>query len=391
MMKRASNTRPICSAIYSCSCLLSIVCIHTTVASETSDLAQQEVHASDLKQSQSLGFYLGAKAGAASYVDTCITKGISCSDTTFGYGLFGGYTFDQLFSVELSVNDYGSPQAKGAISPEFMSNVDVKVRGAEVGIRFALPKLWHLAPYFRVGTHYIDSEQTLHSQDGTSHSGYNGWRPSLALGMTYPLAKRWNLQLEYQYVDDIGNKATMDSDLGFLSLGLSYRFGQPSWARPAEQQVREELVREENVGTELNLIDDTHVSTASVDEPALVEERYFKYLQQFDYNSDTLNAPQSLTQWVSYLPNEPADIVIIGHTDSIGSNEYNQQLSDRRANAVAKVITKAFEQGNKVINSIKIQGMGEHAPVDTNQISGGRANNRRVEISIDYSEVESSN
>ena len=68
---------------------------------------------------------------------------------------------------------------------------------------------------------------------------------------------------------------------------------------------------------------------------------------------------------------------------------YNQQLSERRAKAVEKMITDAFKQGHKKINSITTQGMGEHVPIDVNNTADGQANNRRVEIFVSYKqEVE---
>lgn len=374
MTKLASNIRLTSLLLRSCSCLLLIASTQMAVATEFSDPLQQQIRTADVEQQ---GFYLGAKAGVASYVDSCITQGVSCSDTTFGYGLFGGYTFDQLFSIELSVNDYGSPQARGN-----MSNVDVNVRGAEVGVRFALPKLWRLAPYFRVGTHYIDSEQTLHSPEGISRFGYNGWRPSLALGLTYPLAKRWDLQLEYQYVNDIGSSETIESDLGFLSLGVSYRFGQPSWGGISDKTISDADMDGEFELISLDTLKDQ--STPAIDSTSNALERHFKYIQKFSYDSYQLEGRQQFEKWLVTLPNEPVDIIVIGHTDSIGNAAYNQLLSERRAKAVEKMITEAFKQRHKKINSMIIQGMGELVPTDVNDTADGQASNRRVEIFVIY-------
>ena len=69
---------------------------------------------------------------------------------------------------------------------------------------------------------------------------------------------------------------------------------------------------------------------------------------------------------------------IIGHTDSIGSNKFNQILSEKRAEA-----TKAF-MVKKGINSSRIttEGKGETSPIATNKTKEGQAQNRRIEVEI---------
>jgi len=72
------------------------------------------------------------------------------------------------------------------------------------------------------------------------------------------------------------------------------------------------------------------------------------------------------------------DIKVVGHTDSIGTEEYNQGLSERRAQAVTDYMV------SKGINPdlIHTSGMGESDPVASNDTPEGRAQNRRVDVSI---------
>ena len=72
-------------------------------------------------------------------------------------------------------------------------------------------------------------------------------------------------------------------------------------------------------------------------------------------------------------------LTIVGHTDNVGSNEYNQKLSERRAHSVAQY----FE--SKRVNPVRmaLSGKGETQPVASNSTEAGRQANRRVEIYVE--------
>jgi OOP family OmpA-OmpF porin len=71
-------------------------------------------------------------------------------------------------------------------------------------------------------------------------------------------------------------------------------------------------------------------------------------------------------------------IIAVGHTDSVGSDAYNQKLSVRRAESVkAYLVSKGIEK-----NRVYTEGKGEKQPVADNKTAEGRAKNRRVEIEV---------
>jgi OOP family OmpA-OmpF porin len=71
-------------------------------------------------------------------------------------------------------------------------------------------------------------------------------------------------------------------------------------------------------------------------------------------------------------------IIAVGHTDSVGTDAYNQKLSVRRAEAVkAYLVSKGIEK-----NRVYTEGKGEKQPVADNKTKEGRAKNRRVEIEV---------
>ena len=90
-------------------------------------------------------------------------------------------------------------------------------------------------------------------------------------------------------------------------------------------------------------------------------------------------AAPKLDDLVAKLKGTALEVIIaIGHTDSIGSKEYNQKLSVRRAEAVkAHLVSKGIEP-----NRIYTEGKGLTQPIADNRTAAGRAKNRRVEIEV---------
>lgn len=105
----------------------------------------------------------------------------------------------------------------------------------------------------------------------------------------------------------------------------------------------------------------------------------------FDFNSATLKdegkqAIEAVAERIRSKGASVVDIDIIGHTDSVGPEEYNQQLSVRRATAVRDHIVSNYPKVDASI--IDVSGKGESSPVADNSTAEGRAQNRRVEINV---------
>ncbi|WP_338585108.1 OmpA family protein [Pseudomonas sp. MAG733B] len=99
----------------------------------------------------------------------------------------------------------------------------------------------------------------------------------------------------------------------------------------------------------------------------------------FDKSDLTPTAQSELDAIMSKLLD--ADVVsikVIGHTDSVGADTYNQALSERRANSVAEYLLSQGVAPNKLTS----EGKGESQPVADNETEEGRAKNRRVELHI---------
>ncbi len=101
----------------------------------------------------------------------------------------------------------------------------------------------------------------------------------------------------------------------------------------------------------------------------------------YDFDSDVVRsaARTNLHELAASLDKYPGtDLVIIGHTDQVGSADYNQGLSERRATAAASYLVTQGVDGSR----IGTRGLGETEPVASNDTESGRAANRRVEVAI---------
>ncbi len=120
----------------------------------------------------------------------------------------------------------------------------------------------------------------------------------------------------------------------------------------------------------------TAVNSIGCDENvAIVLEGIFFEYKSFDLTADSKTI---LNDVASKLIAANAEVLVAGHTDSIGGNTYNLRLSDKRAASVQEYLVS---QGVPA-QSISSQGFGEENPIATNDTDEGRAQNRRVEMQI---------
>ena len=106
----------------------------------------------------------------------------------------------------------------------------------------------------------------------------------------------------------------------------------------------------------------------------------------FAFNSDEIQstAGENLKELAASLNRYPdSQLLIVGHTDNVGDDAYNQGLSERRANSAAAYLAAQGVARTRVATS----GKGEAEPVATNDTDAGRQQNRRVEVAIYASEA----
>jgi outer membrane protein OmpA-like peptidoglycan-associated protein len=107
----------------------------------------------------------------------------------------------------------------------------------------------------------------------------------------------------------------------------------------------------------------------------------------FDFDSDVVRseARTNLRNLAASLDKYPgSDLLIAGHTDSVGTDAYNLGLSERRAESAASYLASQGVSRSR----IRARGLGETEPVAPNASEDGRSKNRRVEVAIYAGEAQ---
>ena len=151
-------------------------------------------------------------------------------------------------------------------------------------------------------------------------------------------------------------------------------FSLPSLAALTTTQIRENSIRINAL--ELKNLDILN-SEAPKEMTIVLDERSLN----FDFDKSIVKAQyfDLLKNIKEFVEQNNYEITIVGHTDSIGSNQYNFGLSRRRAEAVK---AKLLEFGLAEDRIVGIEAMGEEQPIATNETKEGRAQNRRVEFKL---------
>jgi len=133
---------------------------------------------------------------------------------------------------------------------------------------------------------------------------------------------------------------------------------------------QERKLRQQTAGTGVNVIRDG--DNLVLDMPSEVTFAVDSSTVQPAFQTTLSQVAQTLAQY------EKTYVYVLGHTDSTGSDAYNQSLSERRASSVANYLTSQGVQSARLAT----RGYGESQPKASNLDESGRAANRRVEIRL---------
>jgi len=199
------------------------------------------------------------------------------------------------------------------------------------------------------------------------------------------------LGAEYTFRSGLGLRAeaiTFDTDINYGQLGLVYRFGK------RRQSKLVQTVKADPAPV-IEPVVEVPVAVAPVEPvkpvvaaaiPSTVDAclKLNGVLDGVNFHSNSADLTDQSIEILGGVTEklrscETTRILVAAHTDSQGSAEYNQALSERRARTVAK-----FLGSNGISYSrLRAKSFGERVPIDTNETAEGRSRNRRVELRID--------
>ena len=173
----------------------------------------------------------------------------------------------------------------------------------------------------------------------------------------------------------IAHTAPLASGLSFVNTDFPGEFRQVGAPARIERQIPEEEVVNKRVVEELKakaVVAEETARGVSINLPDV----YF----DFDKSKLTREAAQNVAAIGKILSTvEGRTISIEGHTDAVGSNEYNNQLSNDRADAVKRALVESGVSSKK----LHTVGFGKQRPISDNDTDLGRAKNRRVEVILE--------
>ena len=292
-----------------------------------------------------------------------------------GYKLFVGRQLNQYFAVEAGYFDLGKFDFKSTTSGNGVLNGEAGFRGVNLDLLGQLPLSQRLSLLGRAGMHYTKTNTEFSGNrllgSTNTHASERKLNAKLGLGLEYKFSEALALRGEverYRLNDAVGNRG--DADL--YSVSLVYKLGRPASATPAYQPAPEVAPV---VAMPAPLIE-------AKPAPAPVSEKVsFASEALFDFDQSTLK-PQgkaALDQLLGQLTGMDLEVIVtVGHTDAVGSDAYNQKLSQRRAEAVKAYLVAQGVETSRVYT----EGKGETQPVADNTTAAGRAKNRRVTVEV---------
>ena len=306
----------------------------------------------------------------------CATlNSFTTDERSTGGKLYIGKQLNQYFAIEGGLFDLGKFGFNSTTSGNGVLNGDVRFRGANLDLVGQLPLSQRFSLLGRIGANYAKASAHFSGNRLFAVSNPNPSERKLnakvGLGLEYKLSEALAVRAEverYRVNDSVGNRGDVD----LASLNLVYKLGRPAakavvYTPPPEAAPVSAPVVE---------------TPPPAPAPVPVSEKVsFAAEALFDFDKSVVKpeGKAALDDLLVKLQGMNAEVMItVGHTDSIGTDAYNQKLSLRRAEAVkAHLVSKGVEASR-----VYTEGKGETQSVADNKTSEGRAKNRRVTVEV---------
>jgi OOP family OmpA-OmpF porin len=298
-----------------------------------------------------------------------------------GYKIFLGKQLNKNFALEGGYFDLGKFGFNAITTPPGTLNGNVTFRGVNLDLLGQLPLSERFSVYGRVGATYIKSNANFSGDRlfavPNANPSERKFNPKVGLGMEYKFTEALAVRGEverYRVNDAVRNRGDVD----FYSVSLVYKLGKPA----SKPYVAPERAPDPAPAPIVQNTAPTPPPVQPAPAPVPVSEKVsFAAEALFDFDKSVLK-PQGQTALDDLLVKlqgmNTEVMVTVGHTDSVGSDTYNQKLSVRRAEAVkAYLVSKGIDP-----TRVYTEGKGEAQPVADNKTAEGRAKNRRVTVEV---------
>ena len=305
----------------------------------------------------------------------------SSDERDVGYKLFVGKQLSRHFGVEASFFDYGKFDFNTTTAQGGRLGGTIGYKGVSLDLLGMMPFTERFGAYGRVGMAYTKSAHTFVG-DGQAPLGKFGGSdkkltPKVGVGLEYKLSEALALRAEVERTS-VTDRIRANGKADMYSLALVYKLGRPVAApyvapAPAPEPVVAPAPAPAPVAEPAPVVKAAPVPTS--------EKVSFAAEALFDFDKSIVK-PQgkaALDDLLAKLEGMNTEVMVtVGHTDSIGSDDYNQKLSQRRAEAVkAYIVSKGVDPSR-----VYTEGKGETQPVADNTTAEGRAKNRRVTVEV---------
>jgi len=315
-----------------------------------------------------------------------------------GIGYSGNTNFGGYLSFERNFNEYIALRLKGSFnhleSYYYRTNIadrqKVNFITTDLDLIYLLLPCQNVSPFILVGGGFVRSKSENSLTSDLNDEMIAGYELNLGLGVYWNLTETWKLKTEINYHTMSNNKldgnietneqnkgiigGNGDTYMGF-ELGLLWQIysGERSTLCDKCPEGIREIIRIDTIYKEVPKI------TIEKDTIYRTKPMLFNVNFDFDKYSIRVESYPILEHAVNVLKENPdMEVIISGHTDSFGTDEYNDKLSQRRVNAIYDYLVSNGISSDRISK----EAFGEKKPVRENNSAINRAFNRRVEFRI---------
>ena len=293
-----------------------------------------------------------------------------------GYRLFVGKQLNRFFSVEAGYFDLGDFSFSTNTTTGTTGGANLSYKGVSLDLITQVPFTERFSAYTRLGIQYAKATTnytgTRFPVGASSDDKNTNGRVGLGLEYKFTESLAMRIEAERNRMDDaIRTKANVD----LYSLGLVYKLGRPAAAPVVYTPPPAEPVVEAPAPAPAPMPAPAPAPVPTSEKVSFAAEALF----DFDKAVVKSEGKAALDDLLNKLQGMNTEVMVtVGHTDSVGSDQYNQKLSMRRAEAVKAYIVSKGVDASRVYT----EGKGESQPVADNKSAAGRAKNRRVTVEV---------